>query len=87
MHERKAALILALVAAAAVPRIAGAADSTDAATKAREGDVNHWIEYYRKSRPEAAATVRATPADGNGKDNPAAGKSAGQKTETGNKDK
>jgi hypothetical protein len=27
----------------------------DAATKAREGDVNHWIEYYRKNREPAAA--------------------------------
>lgn len=22
----------------------------DAATKAREGDINHWIEYYRRDR-------------------------------------
>jgi hypothetical protein len=27
----------------------------DAATKAREGDVNHWIEYYGKNREPAAA--------------------------------
>jgi len=32
----------------------------DAATKAQEGEINHWIEYYRKNR-EPAAAPPATP--------------------------
>jgi len=61
MHKRKAALtgtILALTLLAAP-----APAEKDAATKAREGDVNHWIEYYRKNR-EPAATLPATPQNG-----------------------
>ncbi len=49
MHERQAALtgaILVLTFLAAVPARA----EKDAATKAQEGEINHWIEYYRKNR-------------------------------------
>jgi len=35
----------------------------DAATKAQEGEINHWIEYYRKNR-EPAAAPPATPQAG-----------------------
>jgi hypothetical protein len=51
MHKRQAALtgaILALILLVATPTRA----EEDAATKAREGDVNHWIEYYRKNQQQ-----------------------------------
>jgi hypothetical protein len=62
MHERQAALIgtiavLTFLAAAPVRA------EKDAATKAQEGEINHWIEYYRKDR-EPAAAPPATPQDG-----------------------
>ena len=62
MHERQAALtgaILALTFLAAMPARA----EKDAATKAQEGEINHWIEYYRKNR-EPAAAPPATPQGG-----------------------
>ena len=62
MHERQAALtgaILALTFLAAMPARA----EKDAATKAQEGEINHWIEYYRKNR-EPAAAPPATPQAG-----------------------
>jgi hypothetical protein len=62
MHERQAALIgavLALILLVATPTRA----EKDAATRAREGDINHWIEYYRKNR-EPAAAPPATPHNG-----------------------
>ena len=51
MHERQAALtgaILVLTFLAAMPARA----EKDAATKAQEGEINHWIEYYRKDRQQ-----------------------------------
>lgn len=51
MHERPAALtgaVVALMFLAAAPARA----ETDAATKAQEGEINHWIEYYRKDRQQ-----------------------------------
>ena len=62
MHERQAALtgaILALTFLAAMPARA----EKDAATKAQEGEINHWIEYYRKNR-EPVAVRPATPQAG-----------------------
>jgi hypothetical protein len=62
MHERQAALtgaILALMLLAAAPARA----EKDAAIKAQEGNVDHWIEFYRKDR-EPAAAPPATPQDG-----------------------
>jgi hypothetical protein len=50
MPKRQAALtgpILALTLLAAP-----APAEKDAATKAREGDVNHWIEFYRKNQQQ-----------------------------------
>lgn len=47
--------ILALTLLAAAPARA----EKDAATKAREGEINHWIEYYRKNRQQ---TPPVTPA-------------------------
>jgi len=43
---RPPALIAPLAACLLVPQLVQA----DAATKAQEGDVNHWIEYYRRER-------------------------------------
>jgi hypothetical protein len=62
MHERQAALtgaILALMFLAASPAHA----EKDAAIKAQEGNVDHWIEYYRKDREPATASP-ATPQGG-----------------------
>jgi hypothetical protein len=62
MHERQAALtgaILVLTFLAAMPARA----EKDAATKAQEGEINHWIEYYRKNREPATASP-ATPQNG-----------------------
>lgn len=59
MHERQTALtgaILALMLLVAAP----ARGEKDAAMKAREGEINHWIEYYRKDRQPAAASPAAT---------------------------
>lgn len=58
MHERQTALtgaILALALLGAAP----AQSAKDAATKAQEGELNHWIEYYRKAREPAAAPPSA----------------------------
>jgi hypothetical protein len=58
MHERQAALIgaiLALMLLAATPTRA----EKDAATKAREGDINHWIEYYQKNRQQTQPVAPA----------------------------
>jgi hypothetical protein len=55
MHERQTALtgaLLALMLLGAAPARA----EKDAAMKAREGEINHWIEYYRKDRAPAAAS-------------------------------
>jgi hypothetical protein len=59
MHKLQAALtgaILALILLVATPTRA----EEGAATKAREGDVNHWIEYYRKNhqQPQPVAPAR-----------------------------
>ena len=54
MHERQATLtgaILVLMFLAAAPAHA----EKDAAIKAQEGNVDHWIEFYRKNREPAAA--------------------------------
>ena len=62
MHERQAALtgaILALMFLAGVPAHA----EKDAAIKAQEGNVDQWIEYYRKDR-EPATAPPATPQGG-----------------------
>ncbi len=55
MHEWQTALtgaVLALMLLMAAPARAG----QDAAMKAREGEINQWIEYYRKDREPAAAS-------------------------------
>ena len=62
MHERQTALtgaILALMILTAAPAHA----EKDAAIKAQEGNVDHWIEFYRRNR-EPAAMPPATPPDG-----------------------
>ena len=58
MHERQTTLtgaILALALLAAAP----AQTEEDAATKAQEGEINHWIEYYRKNRQQPQPVVPA----------------------------
>ena len=52
MHEWQAALIGAILALT-LPAAAPARAEKDAATKAREGDINHWIEYYQKNRQQS----------------------------------
>jgi len=59
MHEWQTALtgaLLALMLLGAGPARA----EKDAAMKAREGEINHWIEYYRKDRAPAAASSAVT---------------------------
>ena len=59
MHERQTALtgpILALMLLVAMPSRA----EKDAAMKAREGEINHWIEYYRKNRQQAPSVAPAS---------------------------
>ncbi len=51
MHERQAALIGAILALILLLATSTRAEE-DAATKAREGDVNHWIEFYRKNQQQ-----------------------------------
>ena len=65
MHERQTALtgpILALMLLVAMPAQA----EKDAAMKAREGEINQWIEYYRKNRQQAPP-VASGPQDTAGK--------------------
>ncbi len=60
MRERNSSLIgagLAVILLASVP----ARGQMDAATRAQEGDINHWIEYYRKNREPAAAPAATPP--------------------------
>jgi len=40
-----------------------ARSENDAATKAREGEIHHWIEYYQKNR-EPAVAPSVTPRNG-----------------------
>ena len=47
--------VLALMLLVAAPALA----EKDAAMKAREGEINHWIEYYRKDREPAPASPAA----------------------------
>ena len=54
MHERQAALTGAILALTLLVAASARAEE-DAATKAQEGEINHWIEYYRKDREPAAA--------------------------------
>jgi hypothetical protein len=35
--------------------------ANDAAVEAQEGDINHWIEYYKKQRDESNETVTTEP--------------------------
>ena len=42
-----------LLSAAAAPSLT----AQDAATEAKEGDVEHWIEYYKKERGLSIETV------------------------------
>ena len=48
--------ILALMLLVAMPARA----EKDAAMKAREGEINHWIEYYRNNRQQALPVVPAS---------------------------
>ena len=61
MHEQKGILILAAIAALGLAGDALA--QKDAAEKAKEGGVDHWIEYYkaeqRKSVPAPTPAASA----------------------------
>jgi hypothetical protein len=58
MHERQAALI-GTIAALTFLAAAPARAEKDAATKAQEGEINHWVEYYRKTRKQSQPVVPA----------------------------
>ena len=51
MHEWQTALTGAIVALMVLVAAPAKAEK-DAAVKAREGEINHWIEYYRKNQPQ-----------------------------------
>jgi hypothetical protein len=51
MHARQAALIGALLVLMLLVASPTRAEK-DAAIKAQEGDINHWIEYYRKNQQQ-----------------------------------
>jgi hypothetical protein len=53
MHEQKGILIAAAIAALVVG--SGAFAQKDAAEKAKEGGIDHWIEYYKAERGKPAA--------------------------------
>ena len=60
MHEWQTALTGGAIALMVLV-VAPARAEKDAAMKAREGEINHWIEYYRKDRelaPVSAAPKR-----------------------------
>lgn len=69
--------ILSLLLLCAAPALAG----DDAAMRAREGDINHWIEYYqrerqaqRPSKPVAPETPEVPEAQSGRTDSGATGK-------------
>jgi hypothetical protein len=51
--KRICVYLVFLVSAAAAPSLT----AQDAATEAKEGDVEHWIEYYKKERGLSIETV------------------------------
>ena len=87
MHGPKRFVTAAALAALAFAPVAAA--QKDAAEKAREGGIEHWIEYYKaqqrmpsgssaqESGTQAGATQRPDPADRPGPDVPG----VGEKTE------
>ena len=61
MYEQKGFVIA--VAITAMFFSCGAVAQKDAAEKAKEGGIEHWIEYYKAGRkPEPAASAPAQPA-------------------------
>jgi len=50
MHARQTALTGGAVVVLMWLAATAARAEKDAAIKAQEGDINHWIEYYRKSQ-------------------------------------
>ena len=86
MHEWTAALILALVLGGAALPQGTAAERGDAAIKAREGDIDHWIEYYRQSRQQAPAAVAPAPPGPNAGETPTANKPRDARHEDGKRE-
>ena len=59
MHEQKGIVIAAAIAALG---FAGAASAQkDAAEKAKEGGIDHWIEYYKGEQRKPAAPSPPAP--------------------------
>ena len=60
MHEWQAALTGAIIVVTMlVAAPARAEKEKDAAMKVREGEINHWIEYYRRDREAAPTSATA----------------------------
>ncbi len=59
MHEQKGFVIA--VAIAALIFSCDAAAQKDAAEKAKEGGIDHWIEYYKAGQRKPAATPPPQP--------------------------
>ena len=86
MHDQKRIVIAAAILAVG---FAGAAVAQkDAAERAKEGGIDHWIEYYKSEQRKPAATSshepvtspvdRAAPAERAGSDAPSPDKAAGK---------
>ncbi len=85
MHDQKRIVIAAAILAVG---FAGAAVAQkDAAERAKEGGIDHWIEYYKGEQRTPAATspqerapavIRAAPAERAGSDAPSPDKAEGK---------
>jgi hypothetical protein len=69
VHEQKGFVIATVIAAAIAVAIACldfahiASAQKDAAEQAREGGIEHWIEYYKAEQRKRSATPPREPAD------------------------
>ena len=60
MHDQKGFVIAAAIAALGLAN--GALAQKDAAEKAQEGGIDHWIEYYKGEQRKPAVPVPQSPA-------------------------
>jgi hypothetical protein len=59
VHEQKGFVIAAAIAVLGIAQ--GAEAQKDAAEKAQEGGIDHWIEYYKAQQRKPAAPPRPQP--------------------------
>jgi hypothetical protein len=78
VHEQKGFVIAA--ATAALLFSCAAAAQKDAAEKAKEGGIDHWIEYYKAEQRKPAATPPPQP------DTPASGQAPAERPDRGSRE-